>query len=469
MKTPRHVAKAATRPARLEGVWYSENGTIAPEFVKFAEDRLLPLVTLDGYKIDRKREVAIRCLHSLALAELRDPPQVIMDGRDNSRNGLRIAVWDALRDAKLCRIYAKGIAGFPGGTEGYVTQYRASRKLLSLLLLHKTGRYVHPVLARNTQLEPPTQDAYIVLHSGRRNIESGQLLPSDEQKQPLPFPAELCSYMKRQEDRIVFCNNIMSQHTWKIPAPLAYEPCFILKQTHSGELNRYTRLVGLTRISIQELSESERKTILIDDTPATELDFGQFDIRLRYHWARIDPRGDAYKPKRIFPAFYASQYASKFGKEIIRKFVKTVTNICLNCDSKTLAGRATGQVLREWPERPQQFLWGFENERSFLYRVLTDIEQLTESRPDQIIERILHTHRQIKHLFFTKSAFWMSHGTAIIGDVWYQFAKADKPCYTIHDSVVCRASDRQFAIDTMKAMYHRWNPSGFEPQINVKY
>lgn len=458
----------------LESIRYHEQNPAA-EFRRFAESRILPMLGLDGYKLKEKQAVALHCVHNLSLAGLRKPARVVADSRDNSRNGLRIAVWDALIKAGLCHIWAEGIQGIPQKVQGGVTRYRATKKLLGLLRLYEQKKYLDLRLDRNTQRKRPTFNAHVILHTGRTDLDTGERLPEEMRKQLVPLsklPPWMVHYIATQERANAYYNAVMASHSWlmEVPDEIPYEPNYCLRWTHSGRPCHYMRLTGWSAISVGQLSKEERRHLRIDGERTTELDFGSFDIRRHYHFARIDVQGDAYKPQIVLPAFYGSGEArSPKARDIVRKLVKKATNMCLNCPTETLAHSAVGKALRDWPRRKRIFPWGGEREKAFVWRVLVEVERLDGAKG--LVRRILRTHRDIRHVFFSEEhgSAMMTLGAAMMNTLRRRFTEADKPVYCIHDAVVCRRSDREFAKATMIDAYHLWVRPDFDPIIHVEF
>ena len=445
----------------MKSVLFTEH-RIAPSFKIFAKSRLLPLIKLDGYKLPQKKRIALHCLHNLAITQLRN--KVVADNRDGSHNTLRIAVWDAIVDAGLCRVCI--------GNEltGHISRYRATGKLVKLLELYKRGQYIDSTLDFNTQRKQPTKDGLVLLHSGKTDLRTGKRLSKDRQKQLLslsPLPSNILRYLAERETRHDECNRINGEHSWWVEAfepehsQLPYEPNYCLKETHSGSIGRYVRLVGWSNISIQQLSKRERRTILIDDEPATELDYGEFDIRRHYHYEGINPRGDAYRPELILPHWYSSSAATTKRRKIIRKFLKRCTNALLNVSSESQGKRAIGNLLHKQPERCKRLLW----------KIFLEYEDMDDRIPTQLTQRILSVHSDIRHVFCDDwyGPLMMSLGAGMMDEIRWKFAQKDKPCYTIHDAIICRQSDRSYAKRVMKKVYLKWVPRGFSPVINVEF
>lgn len=454
-RTSQHKPSKCTHFREYKSVLYNEP-KIPKSFKLFFKSRILPLIELDGYKLAQKQKIVLYCIHNLAIAKLRN--KSVADNRNNSTNSLRIAIWDVIVKARLCRVCI--------GDEltGYVSRYRATGKLVKLLRLFEEGSYIDLRLDCNTKRKRPTKDAYLFLHSGTRDITTGKRLPKEQRKQIMSLidlPSNILRYLKEREDQLRECNRINGEYTWSVKCPktkrsqLSYEPNYCLKESHSGRIGRYTRHIGWSNISIQQLSKKERKRILIDDESATELDYGQFDIRRHYHFQGIDPTGDAYKPELILPRWYSSGAATKKKKRIVRKFLKRSTNVLLNVSSEPQGIRAIGNVLHKCSKKQKRLLW----------EIFFDYEDLYENAPTQLAERILRVHADIELVFCNDffGPLMMSLGAEMMFEIRRKFAKKNKPCYCIHDAILCRKSDRRFARKMMKKIYRKWVPCGFDP------
>lgn len=444
----------------MKSVLFTEH-RIAKAFKDFTKSQILPLIQLDGYKLAQKQKTALNCIHNLALANLRN--KVVADDRNNATNSLRIAIWDAIIKAGLCRV-CKGKQSV-----GLISRYRATGKLVKLFKTYGESTYIDFGLAYNTNRKRPTKNAFVYLHTGTIDLNSGKRLPKEQRKKILPlidFPPNIIRNLAEIEARLHECNRINSNHSWLVDCPenerlqMPYEPNYCLKQSHSGRIGRYTRLVGWTDISIQQFSKKERRRILIDDEETTELDYGEFDIRRHYHFAGLNPSGDAYKPELIFPEWYDSPASTVKKKKIARKLIKRCTNALLNVSSEKQGIRAIGMIIHKWPKKCKALLWD----------IFYNYEDMYVSAPTLLKERILQVHSEIENVFCcNQGETMMSLGASMMFDIRWIFSQKNKPCYCIHDSILCRRSDRSFAKKRMKSVYRKWIPNGFDPVVNIEF
>jgi hypothetical protein len=113
----------------------------------------------------------------------------------------------------------------------------------------------------------------------------------------------------------------------------------------------------------------------IDGEPVVELDFSCHHIRMLYHFLGLDPRGDLYRPARIFPKFWRSATVTPSLKAKVRKFIKKATAITLNNASRQQALDAVFGLLKKCPRDVKDVVYGLEN-----------------SNPDDVLTRIEQAH-----------------------------------------------------------------------------
>jgi hypothetical protein len=310
---------------------------------------------------------------------------VVAGTRRKTESGvrLRVAVWDAIK--------AAGFADDCKGSEitRRVTRYSATDKLLSLRADWKIRLMMDLDLARNTDLpHNPTPHALVYLHTGRMDPATGSTLAKDGQRQPVslfaymarhaqpgpdgkPDPRAIANgmaYLCDIENKVEKINRSNLSHTWaayhsdpKSGRQHVFQPNPCMRQIRVGELFHAVRLYTWGELSGQNFPQAVRRTMLIDDEPVAELDFSGMVTRMLYHYKRIDPVGDVYRPDVLFPAFHADN-PNDDDRSTVRDFIKRATNICWNVNSRGNANSSVGRLLTEYAN--QTFL------RSVTYDVL---------------------------------------------------------------------------------------------------
>ena len=118
---------------------------------------------------------------------------------------------------------------------------------------------------------------------------------------------------------------------------------------------------------------------------------------------------------------------------------KRSTNICLNVNSWTTARQAIEHLLRQSPNK------------DYIRQTLHQTEKIGVK---QFMERLLETHEPIADQFLTEvGAELMTIDGRIMKRILKAFVDARKPVLGIHDGVVCRATDADFAKKAMRRAY----------------
>lgn len=451
----------------MDSVFFTEY-RMNVKFSDFIKERILPVIPLTGYKLKQKHKIAIQCILNLSISFERE--KTVADSRDTSKNGLRIGVWDSLVEAGLCRVCI-GVEGIPNELKGYVSRYYLTGKLLKLLQEFE-HHWLDYNLCRNSQRKYPTAHSLVLLHSGVKDLTTGQKLPPPERRKPIPFtglPRAMLRRFKKIENRFEIINRNNLSHSWQAfcgDNSFIPNPCH--KQTHAMIPYNYMRIVQWSDISIQSLSKKVRKTVLIDGEPTVELDYSGFDLRRCYHYKDIDPDRDEdiYRPNIILPNLYASGKFNNRKKEIVRDFIKTATNICFNVPTQQQAVRAIRYQLRT------------HKEKRLLYGILHKVERIPYPAAGTIIKRIIRAHPDIRTDFFRTvnkgghtvciGSRLMTKGAVIMQNIFWQFVKANKPAVSIHDAILCKRSDAKFARRIMTREYKK-RCSGYKPVIKREF
>ncbi len=411
---------------------------------------ILTEIKMTGYKLSRKKTLAASMLHNLVLAS--KVGGVVFDTRRASESEalLRAKVWDAVVEA--------GLASCCLGSEGagMVTRYRAKGKLLQSFKGLEL-QLLDTDLERNTRrMLDPTWHALVVLH--------------DKEKKIIPFPPKhldatlggvsVEEYLAIVENSIERINRSNIAHAWEAfriidPATLkmgAFQPCVCLKQKHSRKLFQYARLYTWSALSAQNLSKQERRLVRIDREPVTELDYSGHQFRILYHTCKINPSPghDIYRVDKVLPKFASFKNTTDELRNEARDFVKIASIICLNTTSRLKAEKAVEKRLRNNPA---------------IARVIEKTEG-TDARG--IVCRIEKAHPDVSHRFFSKvGAMLMTLDGVLMLRILEEFAKNDKPVLGIHDSILCKASDAEYAKLVMQIEYAEL--FGFLPVIKVVF
>lgn len=435
---------------------------ITPEFQAFVADVIVPVVELPGkYKAVQKAEILVQVVHNLIVRGLFG--WCVADTRDTHRPGVRprVQVWDTL--------VKRGFALVRKGSEqsGKVTRYLATGHLLDTYEKATPMRLLtERRLGRNTQVKIPTTAALVVLHTGTTDLATGERLPKALRKQPLPLsprplPGSALACLRRVEDTLEYGNTSNLNHTWKAfwPDPVTgkrrtIQPNVCLTQVHSGCLFRGARLYTRGLHSAQALPKRVRQGMEVDGEPVAEWDYQAMAVTMLYHMEGLTPEaGDVYRPEVIFPRFYAADRPDR-PKEAVRGFVKRATIICLNARSREAAHSSVGKLLAK------------HTFSKFLKRVVYKAEG---TDPAGIVTRVVAAHPKLSHRFFTAvSAELPSRDGLIMLDILTRFADAGKPVLPLHDGVLCRRSDAEFAERTMMEVYVSFFPR-FSPVVKRSY
>jgi len=408
------------RPLRVDDV-----------FAEFVREQIAPKLDLGNRNLLAKQDLVSQIMANLFLAA--KAGKTLADSRDSSRPGVkrRTSLYDQLEAAGLV------IKQIGSQQSRKVTRYDLSmrgnwmRKREDFQLLE----IVDVRLERNSRSRPPSESAPVVLR--------------DADKQPKPFPR-----MKRAErDRIremeiridAINRNNLENHTWVFYREIngrrvADQPNVVVRALFNEDFDHGGRLYSWTVNGYTSLSKAERRTMRIDGEEIAELDYSGFHTRMLYHKAGINFQGDVYQPNRVFPEVDEYTYAHDGHRKSIavagRKLAKVATNIILNARSEKSAGGAVWKTIRQ--SRPF---------RKVAYEVC-------QTSPLGIVRRIKELHEPISRHFHTGVGLRLqSEDVWLMIDILTQFVQAEKPALGLHDAVVCRRSDVDFARRAMDSCY----------------
>jgi hypothetical protein len=202
------------------------------------------------------------------------------------------------------------------------------------------------------------------------------------------------------------------------------------------------------------LTQEQRETFEIDGEPAAEIDSHCHAIRLAYHLSGIDERGDVYWPAKVFRRCYNEDVSDK-TKKIIRDFVKKVTNIALNTNSRETALQAIAKALRDNKD----------------YKFLTDlIFNIEIKRLRGILKRIEKAHPKIvSNRFFKEQGLELmrTDGSIMLHTLKELVIKHHRPALAIHDALVIKQTDVILAKKIYSKIYTEF--TSFKPVFKRKF
>jgi hypothetical protein len=447
------------RPSRR---FDNDDSHLTKAFHRFAAGHVLPLVTITGYKQDAKRTAIMQMVQQLLLTGRAE--HCVADSRDWHEPGaeFRSKLWDSLE--------AAGLVDSIKGSEqsGKVTRYGASDKLLELCEPLTTEDLIGGTELHRNSITPddPKWHALVVLQSKKAKETKRMLLTIPQGDLDAVYRGiRVGDYLELVEDTIERINRSNTSHSWQAfklftddagrHGVRTIQPNVCLKQKHSGGLFEYARLYTWSTLSAQSLSSRERAMMRIDGEEVTELDYRGSQLRLLYHLEGIEPDAgdDVYRPHKILPRVYAVCDPVEWAAELagIRELVKVATTICFNAKSPGKACLAIREELRKC--------------RSHVVDALECTERI---QPKQLVERIIKAHRKVAHKFFTEIGSQLTTVENIVMlRVLESFALERRPALCMHDGILCKRSDGDFARAMMKI--HYVNVVRFEPVIKVAF
>lgn len=324
-------------------------------------------------------------------------------------------------------------------------------------------------MPRGAKRDGPTMEALVAIRTGRTDPITGRPLPRRLRRQSValedyirwhakpgpdgkPDPRAMAygmAYVAEAEEVIERINRNNTRHAWQadLPCPphgqLRVCPVDVrVRQLHVGVMFHGTQLCTFGPLGAHGLTREQRRTLRVGGEPTVELYYECMDLRMLYHMNREDPPGDLYRPRLIFPAYYALQNAHIGRRAILRSFVKQATAICWDARSRAHANGAVRRLLAAHAHS------------EFIGKVLANTEGI---RPAAVIDRIMAAHPTLRPDFFTGIApQLMTNDSAIMLHVLTEFAKREWPALGLHNAVVVAAGDAPFARALMRREYRRY-------------
>jgi len=289
-------------------------------------------------------------------------------------------------------------------------------------------------------------------------MASGCKLTKRSQKLPLPLPnlgALDWNTIELFEIVLEEINRVNNSHDWQLlhPCGATLRPSVTLHQVHVGAWGRSFRCYTSGPLSAQRLSKSIRATITIDGEPTVELDFSALFPRMLYHIRKIDVSGDVYRTNDVFPVFTANAAGDEASFKTLRDVLKRVTNICFNTGSRREARNSIWVLLQKHEKKNGKCLTDF----------IRKIEKLTI---ESLLDRLEQVHAPIRDSFYTGVGMdLMTHEASIMITTLVAMTFSGRPVLGIHDGVLCKQRDAEFAKQTLIESYRGKFP-GFTPTIN---
>lgn len=422
---------------------------VTPEFRRFAiETIIVPLDLLRGYKRDEKEKVALSIISTLLLAGQRC--KTVADSRDENKAGLRIPIWDALVRAR----YAKRCTGSEASR--MVTRYYATTRLHKLFTDWTLGDTIEQHYNKGSAMEPDRFKLVVIKPSkNERDDYTGEKLTSKQRWDQLkPIPPERADWVRNEECCIDALNRSNLKHRWIVTitddqgAQRAFGPGVTLQQQHVGEFMRWKRLYTPGPWGAQNLPKAIRRTMQIDDEQSASLDFKCSMLRLWYHNAGYDPDiRDLYQPDELFPKVWDTT-DDPFARPAARNLAKKLSIIALNASSKVGAAKALEKWVRE-SESPH-------------YQAVLDSEGISTR---DLVERFVRLH-DISGLFSKVGKTLMSLESSIMLDICMALQSFGRPVLPIHDEIIVKAIDVEFAEQVMIETYRA--RMGFAPVVECE-
>jgi hypothetical protein len=400
-------------------------------FAEFVHEKIMPNLDLGVRKLPVKHDLVLQIMSQLFIASRAD--KTLADWRDTSKPGvgLRKDVYDELK--------LKGVLIMKIGSEqsGMVTRYDLSTTAYRMLRKENFEFYdiVDPHLDRNSKAGKPSEFALVVIRDKDKNPISILRMRAAERRK-----------IEEMETLIEAINrNNMATHGWVFYREIngrrrIDQPNIVVRSLFNMDSNHGGRLYSWTANGYTHLSKPERRTMLIDGERIAELDFSEFHPRILYHKAKIDFQGDVYQPEKVFPEVYAAKYPCDSLRDSFcrgaRKLAKKVTNVILNADCEKSATGAVWKTVRD----DKQFS-----------KIAYGICQLN---PLGIVRRVKALHKQIEEHFHTGVGLKLqAEDVWLMIDILTRFVDAGKPALGLHDAIICKQSDVDFARDAMESCY----------------
>jgi hypothetical protein len=456
------------------------------KFWELFRAEILPRLRIGGRKISRKEQVAAQIAYSLVTSGLNG--KAVGDPR-NSRNEFRYRLWDLFEDAGLC---SKELGSELGRV---VTRYRATTELLTirkrwtrkeldaqetdapgLIVVHDKETDEHEPIA---EYDRRRELAFLVDETGQPiEISSFEdLFPRDGPPTRLAewmaknlSRAELLralfdkpAFWKLQAERLDQINRTNLRHSWLAereeiggdgrPQRIAFQPAVTLRQTFSGQPFEHGRFYTYGPGGAQSMKREHRRSLRIDGEPTGELDFNAYHLSMLYHRkAKQDPPfPDGYAPERVFPRFWSFRNTSEGRRKALRDLLKRFIGVAFNKVRGRGQAVGAGRKLLKEADR---------NTRRIIY-------ETEKAGAAELFQRIEDVHAPVAPHFYQNIAnYLMLYDTLMMQWILEVLTGEDTPVLCLHDGILVRRSDEDWARGLMEELYER--AFHFKPRISTK-
>ncbi|MFH5803315.1 hypothetical protein ACG2DA_04615 [Alienimonas sp. DA493] len=419
-------ARRADRLRTLPSVPH-EPRPVASPFSEHFENDVLPLLDLPRGR--KAREAAACALADLYAAA--NAGRATADGRDTRHSGTkaRVRAWDALVAAGL--VLKRTGSERAGKTTRYGLTFRGER-------LRRAQHFTLTDLIDVTPAPPastarrgslPSRFAPVVLHDADGNPRRWPRLDR-----------YTAAEVREVEEAVIRLNDANLNHAWKIyrdldGRPVPDQPNVVVRAIYNEDFKHGGRLYSSTANAYNDLPRAVRRTMRIDGEPIAELDYSGFHPRALYHYGGHEFRGDVYQPARVLPAACPNGDAPA----AVRKGVKVATNILLNAATRKAAVGAA--VQDEAIGRSPEF-------RAALETCGVGVGDM--------LDAIKRAHAPIARHFHTGAGLRLQRlDVQLMLAVLGRFVDEGKPALGLHDAVLCRVSDAEFAAEVMAREYRK--------------
>jgi hypothetical protein len=215
-----------------------------------------------------------------------------------------------------------------------------------------------------------------------------------------------------------------------IPLLITIDPNHIYNKKLSGQLYRvfnngkFTEGGRFYGAEYQQLSENDRKKILINGSPTTEIDFSGFHLNLLYHKSNKHFEKDPYTSVNDIPD--------------VRKILKLISLVAINAKDKSQALRAIQDEITSAPELTRL-------KREFFL----DVKNL--------LRKFESVHFQISNYFFNDTGIKLQYIDSQIAEaILRHFTSQDIPCLCIHDSFIVQEMYKDELSQVMNEVYKKF-------------